>query len=127
MNVKSPEFIQRLLRYRAPALEAERGEVRKLLGLDPQANEFSLVYGSMTAKDKEIALLTRSVREILVDLSSYIEKPAANVEQKQTFPSPAPELVNGVPVPGLIRILSSPHKPDDAFAAVPRQFQKSKA
>jgi hypothetical protein len=56
--------------------------------------------------------------EILSDLSSHIDVPAANVEQKRTFPSPAPELVNSVPVPPLIRILSSPEKPDDAFAAV---------
>jgi hypothetical protein len=102
-----------------PAIDAEREEVRKLLGLDPQTSEFSVVYGSVAANDKEIALLTRSVLEILVDLSSYIDVPAASVEQKRTFPSPAPELVNGAPVPGLIRILSSPQKPDDAFAAVP--------
>ena len=102
-----------------PAIDAERDEVRKLLGLDPQTSEFSVVYGSVAANDKEIALLTRSVLEILIDLSSYIDVPAANVEQKRTFPSPAPEFVNGAPVPGLIRILSSPQKPDDAFAAVP--------
>jgi hypothetical protein len=102
-----------------PAIEAESEEVRKLLGLDPTTNEFSVVYGSVAANDKEIALLTRSVLEILVDLSSYVDVPAANVEQKRTFPSPAPEFVNGAPVPGLIRILSSPQKPDDAFTAVP--------
>ncbi len=102
-----------------PAIQAERAEVRKLLGLDPQTDEFDVVYGSVAANDKEIALLTRSLLEILTDLSSYIDVPAANVEQKRTFPSPAPELVNGAPVPGLIRILSSPQKPDDAFAAVP--------
>ena len=102
-----------------PAIEADRDEVRKLLGLDPQASEFNVVYGSVAANDKEIALLTRSVIEILNDLSSYIDVPAANVEQKRTVPSPAPELVNGVPVPPLIRIRSSPQKPDDAFAAVP--------
>src|SRR6266545_925418 len=102
-----------------PAIQAERAEVRKLLGLDPQTDEFNVVYGSVAANDKEIALLTRSLLEILTDLSSYIDVPAANVEQKRTFPSPAPELVNGAPVPGLIRILSSPQKPDDAFAAVP--------
>ena len=78
-----------------PAIDAEREEVRKLLGLDPQTSEFSVVYGSVAANDKEIALLTRSVLEILVDLSSYIDVPAANVEQKRTFPSPAPEFVNG--------------------------------
>ena len=102
-----------------PAIEADRDEVRKLLGLDPQTDEFDVVYGSVAANDKEIALLTRSVLEILTDLSSYIDVPAANVEQKRTFPSPAPEIVNGAPVPALIRILSSPQKPDDAFAAVP--------
>ncbi|HYJ87673.1 MAG TPA: hypothetical protein VEW46_16540, partial [Pyrinomonadaceae bacterium] len=61
----------------------------------------------------------RSVLEIITDLSSYIDVPAAKVEQKRTFPTPAPEIVNGAPVPALMRILSSPQKPDDAFAAVP--------
>jgi len=102
-----------------PAIEADRTEVRKLLGLDPQSNEFSVVWGSVAANDKEIALLTRSILEILSDLASYIDVPPANVEQKRTYPSLAPEFVNGAPVPPLMRILSSPQKPDDAFAAVP--------
>jgi hypothetical protein len=102
-----------------PAIEAERDEVRKLLGLDPRIDEFNVVYGSVAANDHEIALLTRSMLEILTDLSSYIDVPAANVEQKRTFPSPAQEMANGAPVPGLVRILTSSQKPDDAFAAVP--------
>ncbi len=102
-----------------PAIEVDRDEVRKLLGLNPQTDEFDVVFGSVAANDKEIALLTRSVLEIITDLSSYIDVPAAKVEQKRTFPSPAPEVVNGAPVPALMRILSSPQKPDDAFAAVP--------
>jgi hypothetical protein len=102
-----------------PAIEADRIEVRKLLGLDPQADEFSVVYGSVAANNKEIAILTRSMLEILSDLSSYIDVPAANVEQKRTYPSLAPELVNGAPVPPLMRILSSSQRPDDSFAAVP--------
>jgi hypothetical protein len=106
-----------------PAIEADRDDVRKLLGLDPKTSEFNVVYGSVAANDKEIAILTRSVLEILVDLSSYIDVPSASVEQKRTFPSPAPEFVNGAAVPGLMRILSSLQKPDDAFAAVPyRQY-----
>jgi hypothetical protein len=84
-----------------PAIQADSVEVRKLLGVDPQTDEFSVVYGSVAANDKEIALLTRSVLEILTDLSSYIDVPAANVEQKRTFPTPAPEIVNGVPLPPL--------------------------
>ena len=102
----------------SPAIEAERGEVRRLLGLDPQADEFNVVYGSVAANDKEIAILTRSMLEILSDLASYIDVPATDVEQKRTYPSLAQEFATGAPVPPLMRILSSPQKPDDAFAAV---------
>ena len=103
----------------SPAIQAERAEVARLLDLDPQADEFSVVYGSVAANDKEIAMLTRSLIEILNDLSSYVDVPAADVEQKRTYQSPAPEVANGVPVPPLIRIFSSRQRPDDAFAAVP--------
>jgi hypothetical protein len=102
----------------SPAVEAERGEVRRLLGLDPQADEFNVVYGSVAANDKEIAILTRSMLEILSDLASYIDVPATDVEQKRTYPSLAQEFATGAPVPPLMRILSSPQRPDDAFAAV---------
>jgi hypothetical protein len=103
----------------SPAVEADRAEVRKLLGLDPKAEEFNVVYGSVAANDKEIAILTRSMLEILIDLASYIEVPATNAIERRTFPTPAAEVVNGAPVAPLIRILSSSQSPSDAFAAVP--------
>lgn len=103
----------------SPDLEADVAEVRRILGLDPEALEFNVVYGSVAANDREIALLTRPMIEILIDLASYIEVPAAGLAEGRTFPSPAPELVNGDPVIPLIRILSSPQRPDDFFAAVP--------
>src|SRR6185369_10023743 len=46
-------------------IEANRNGVHKLLGLDLEANEFIVVYGSVAANDKEIAILTRSVLEII--------------------------------------------------------------
>jgi hypothetical protein len=103
----------------SPAIEADREEVRKLLGLDPKAEELSVVYGSVATNDREIAILTRSMLEILLDLSSYIEVPAASATEQRTFPTPAPEVVNSTPVAPLIRILSSSQSPNDAFAAVP--------
>jgi hypothetical protein len=104
-----------------PAVEATRAEVRELLGLNPKADEFSVVYGSVASHDREIAILTRSMLEILIDLSSYIEVPVARAMEQRTFPTPPPEVVSGAPVPPLIRILSSPQNPADAFAAVPYQ------
>jgi hypothetical protein len=103
----------------SPTVEADVAEVRKILGLDPEALEFTVVYGSVAANDREIALLTRPMIEILIDLSSYIEIPAASLAEGRTFPSPPPELVNGEPVMPLIRILSSPQRPEDFFSAVP--------
>jgi hypothetical protein len=100
------------------AVEAGRAEVRKILGLDPKSEEFSVVYGSVASHDKEIAILTRSMLEILIDLASYIEVPLSSASERRTFPTPAPEVVNGAPVAPLIRILSSPQNPGDAFAAV---------
>jgi hypothetical protein len=102
-----------------PDFEADVAEVRRVLGLHPDAREFTVVYGSVAANDREIALLTRPMIEILIDLSSYIEVPAASLAEGRTFPSPSPESVNGEPVTPLIRILSSPQRPEDFFAAVP--------
>jgi hypothetical protein len=103
----------------SPALEADVAEARRILGLDPDAMEFTVVYGSVASNDREIALLTRPMIEILIDLSSYIEVPTVNLAEGRTFSSPAPELVKGEPVIPLIRILSSPQRPEDFFAAVP--------
>jgi len=93
--------------------------VRKILGLDPEAQEFNVVYGTVATNNREIALLTRPMMEILIDLSSYIDVPSASLADGRTFSSPAPEVVNGEPVIPLIRILSSPQRPEDSFAAIP--------
>jgi hypothetical protein len=102
-----------------PVVAAARAEVRQLLGVDPKAEEFSVVYGSLASHDKEIAILTRSMLDILIDLASYIDVPAASAMERRTFPTPAAEVVNGAPLPPLIKISSSPQNPSDAFAAVP--------
>jgi hypothetical protein len=102
-----------------PAIQAARAAVRNLLGLDPKSEEFNVVYGSLATNDREIAILTRSMLEILIDLASYIEVPAGSAIERRTFPTPAPEVVNGAPVAPLIRIHSSSESPGDAFAAVP--------
>ncbi|MBN1142026.1 MAG: hypothetical protein JXB25_09595 [Deltaproteobacteria bacterium] len=100
-----------------PAVEETAKEVRRILGLKEEAGEFRVVYGSMPANDQEIALLTRSIIEILSDISSTIEVPAEHVSEKRTPPTMEPE---GEGVKGkMIRILYADDNPTDAFAAVP--------
>jgi hypothetical protein len=92
-------------------------EVRRILGLKEEGGEFRVVYGSMPASDEEIALLTRSIIEILSDISSTIEVPAEHVTEKRVPPTMEPE---GEGIKGkMIRILWSKEQPGDAFAAVP--------
>jgi hypothetical protein len=103
---------------RDPTSDALSAEVRRLLGLDPLAKEFDVVYGSISKNDKEIAILTRSLLEVLVDLSGDIEVPAAHVEEKRVGPTYAEE-VQGERILPLVRIKSSSEKPGDAFVSVP--------
>jgi hypothetical protein len=103
------------------SVEEDRLWVRKTLGLDPAEDEFKVVYGSITKDDKEIAMLSRSILEIIIDLASYIEVPVVHVEEKQVNPTMLEEMVQDIPVPPLIKIHSSNVKPEDAFIAVSYQ------
>ena len=102
-----------------PTVEEDTRFVRKTLGLNPTADEFKIAYGSIAKDDKEIAILSRSMLEIIIDLASTIEVPAVHVEEKRVNPTMPEETVQGAPVPPLIGIHSSAEKPGDAFIAIP--------
>jgi hypothetical protein len=80
--------------------------------------EFNLVFGIVPQNDREIAILSRSMLDILVELSGNIEVPEAHVVEKRTFPTREEDAFEGQKVQRLMRILSQEKKPDDAFAAV---------
>ena len=100
-------------------VEKNRSAVRKMLGLDEATDEFSVAYGSVAKDDHEIAILSRSVLEILIDLASYIDVPAVHIEEKRVNASFSEENAAGQPVLPLIKINSSLNKPEDALVAVP--------
>ena len=100
----------------SPEAIAQVGRLRELLDLDPEAQEFTIVYGSLPQNNREIAMLTRSMLEILVEVASHIEVPAAHVAEGRTITTFTDEVETG----GVIssRIQSSREKPADAFVAV---------
>jgi len=102
-----------------PGLEAEVLAVRQLLGLDPAGREFQVVYGSVAASDTQIAILSRSILEVLVDMSSFITVPETHVADRRVTATAEPEVGPSGPIQPLIRIGSSPERPADAFLAVP--------
>jgi len=102
-----------------PSVEADIIAARELLGLDPTASDFRVVYGAVAANNREIAILSRSILEILVDLSSFVSVPDQDVAEQRVSATAEPEMGPGGPIRPLIRIGSSPDRPSDAFVAVP--------
>lgn len=93
--------------------------VRKLLGLDPAAQEFAVAYASVAKNDRELAILSRSVLEIIIDLASYIDVPSVHVEERRVNPTHLEETSAGSSLRPLIHVHSSREKPAETFVAVP--------
>ncbi len=97
-----------------PEVAADQAAVRRLLGLDPTTSEIKVVYGSAAANNKEIALITRSILDVLIDLASGVTVPEQDVAEHRVSPNQQTEaLANGRPV--LIRVMSGVVRPADAF------------
>jgi hypothetical protein len=101
-----------------PAIAETARAVRQRLGLDPAAQEIRVVYGSVAANNKELAILSRSILEILIDLSSFISVPEAHVRERRVGPTHEDEGGAEGPIRPLIRIGNAAERPVDAFAAV---------
>jgi hypothetical protein len=117
----SEERLELIFRPRiAAAVEGSLQNLKRILDLDPEAQVFRVVYGVVPTNDKEIALLTRSILEVLTDLSSRIQVPEVHVAEHRVAPTPEADLGPEGPVRDLIRITTSTeHPPDTAFVSTP--------
>jgi len=98
---------------------ADIAQVRELLHLAPDATEFSVVYGLIPENDKQVALLTRSMLEILAEYSSYVEVPEGDVAKKRVTPNLRDLSSEDGQYVLPIAIHSSSKEPKDVFVAVP--------
>jgi len=100
-----------------PDIEEAASRFRNLLELPKGINEFEIVYGRLPEKPDEIAILTSSFLEILIDLAAFFHVPPEHVEQGKTRPTIAPEniaLVRQAP----IQVKASKDFQESAFVAV---------
>ena len=88
-------------------------QVRELLGIKPQITEIPLVFGSLRESDEEMAVLTRSMMDVMSALAAYIEVPERHVAENRASPNLRSDASN------LIQVRSSESPPQDAFVAVP--------
>ena len=89
--------------------------VTRLLGLSPDANEFRVVFGVLPKDNTEIAILSRSMLQVLVELAACIDVPEDH--QSKGIAGPGSSSDSGVS--RLMTIRSSRSRPWAAFVAVP--------
>jgi len=95
-------------------VEQDRRFVAETLGLNPALDEYLLTFGALNRSNEEIALLTRTVLEILVQLTFAVEVPAAHEQDGRA----GPPLPPGVEKPSAFRVWSGKGRPGSVFVAV---------
>jgi hypothetical protein len=102
-----------------PEIQAERETVKRLLGLNPEKTEFSVIYGAVPpGRDDVIALHTRSGFQILYELATFVEVPVEHERELRAYPHLPTPPEDQETLPPLISIVSGETKPTDAFAKV---------
>ncbi len=86
--------------------------IKRLLQLRQELNSFPITYGLIQESDEEIIVQTRSVLEILKDLSYHIDVPKEHLDQGLTESTFIPKVGSG------FQIKSSETKPDHAIVAI---------
>jgi hypothetical protein len=91
--------------------------LKQALGLSGEAREFRLVFGSLRQRDSEVALLTRSIMEIMVELSDGVQVPPDHVAEGRVRPSADVELKGPRQNAPAVAIRSGSEAPADAYVA----------
>src|SRR5215469_1991719 len=100
-----------------PEIQSDIAELRRLLHLSPDATEFELTSAPLPSSDREFAVQTRSIAELLKNMAAQVEVPPEDQSRHRAFPG----FETGHDVPGVVpisRIRSSKQKPNDAFVTV---------
>ena len=109
-----------LHREHVPKVASDLKQMRQLLGLQPGANSLVVTFGEVPRNDKEMAINTRSMLEVLQELGAGIDLPEPHLQQAKVQP-----FVRATPEEGeseyqpLVNIRSGRTAPADTYAAIP--------
>ena len=102
----------------APEIKEAMSELGKLLGLKAGTREIKVSYGYIPPTDSEITMLTRSMMQIMMELSAQIDVPAVHVEEGRTVPTLDKSNTDGTVSGRTITINHGVDKPENALTAV---------
>jgi hypothetical protein len=102
----------------SPETVADSMELRGLLKLNLDAEEFTLVQAPVSSSDTEIAMLTRAVIGIMQNMAADVEVPAEDLARNYAFRGYESSATPTAGYNRLIRIHSGKQQSAEAFAAV---------
>ena len=99
-------------------LLAKKDRFFQLLNLDPAAREFNIVFGSIARNKNEIALLSRSLTQIMTEYAAFVKVPQSDIDEGRVVPTREAFSTGNETTPPLIKVLSGTEKPNDPYVAV---------
>jgi hypothetical protein len=96
----------------------DRVMIRQLLGLPSDANEVTVTYGRLPESPGELAVLSRSVMEILMEMSTHVDVPQTDVDEGRVMPVLAKSAGVAPDLASIIQVRCSEDKPTDAYVSV---------
>lgn len=93
---------------------SEKETIQSILKVKPDTSSYKIVFGALPKKDDEIALLTRSMLEIMMEMAKMVDVPSRHVAEKRVKETVSFSDNEWM----LTHIHSSRDKPPDAFAAI---------
>lgn len=97
-------------------LSAQRRRLVELLGIQKDATELEIVYGRSGRGGSEIAMITRSMLEIMLELGFSVDLPESHATDGSTLPGRGKS--GAAAGDRLVRIRSGAEVPADAYASV---------
>ena len=97
---------------------ARIGEVRRILHIQPGLRQYGIHYGGYSGKADEIAMLTRSMLQIMLELGVLAQVPEADIAAGRAMPAGTNVQASGGERRPLLNIASGNARPSDAYAAI---------
>jgi hypothetical protein len=95
----------------SPETIAKRDRAREILGLDPDVNEFRVIYSPFSTGRDVLGMQTRSIMQIMAAMARFIEIPADKSRRATPGYRVPPEMMRP------FRVYSGSEQPEDAFAS----------
>lgn len=102
----------------APAVAAKIAEVGRILHITQVGRPHPVIYGGWSGKGDEIAIATRSMLQVMIELGILAQVPAADIAEGRATPGTSSVAPSTGERPPLLDIMSGSAPPPDAHAAV---------